>query len=828
MLRERYIGLVLVLLSLSFFSTKTYSQKRIRGIVTDKQSDEHIPFASIVLKKTGEGTLTDSAGNFTLTYPGSDDSLVITSVGYIPVVYKIPQFTDSTFLTIKMVVAPVSKDAVVKTKFNRALWFWNRIMLHKKEHDIAYYKNYSYEAYNKLEIDLNNVNSEKLEKIKLLKPFNFILKNVDSSEQTPYLPVFLTETISDFYLQHDPKIQKEIIKASNTNGIANESVTKLLGVMYQNVNVYKNYIPVFDRQFISPFHDNAENHYNYKLLDTQYLANKRLVHLRFTPKRKGENTFEGDCWVADSSYAIQKITMRPSGEANVNFVQQLSLIQEYRLIDDTTWFLAKDKFVADVSLLGKATGSFKGRKTTTYRNVLLNSDSIAQVLSTNKKAEEAIVLPNSEDKSRQYWDTSRHEKLSKNEASVYYMIDTIQTLPAFKKYSNAIMFLGTGYKNIGNYQIGPWQNWVSANLQEGTRVRFDLGTNSAFSKKYYLHSYLAYGFGDKQIKGGGDIFYLPQKHPRLYYSLSYFKDIDNGLRYYDEVTSDNIFALAFAKSNIHPRYQMMQEKRFEVFKELSSSLSILGAITSTQYNPVKNLPDISYFTKGISGDPLNSFETSIRLRYAYLETFLENDLFRTSLGSDYPIVELKYTKGWAGILKSSYNYNKVSLSISDYMKLPPNGKVYYNLFAGKVFGTLPFSFLEIHPGNNLYYYNKYAFNLMNRFEFISDKYAGFNVEHNIGNGLFRLIPITRKLKFRQFWQAKGLIGSLSNENQQLNNSAAEKFQTLNNKMYLEVGTGVDNILKFLRVDFIWRVLPQPLPAAKVERFGIFGSFRLSF
>jgi hypothetical protein len=39
---------------------------------------------------------------------------------------------------------------------------------------------------------------------------------------------------------------------------------------------------------------------------------------------------------------------------------------------------------------------------------------------------------------------------------------------------------------------------------------------------------------------------------------------------------------------------------------------------------------------------------------------------------------------------------------------------------------------------------------------------------------------------------------------------------------------VDNILHFFRVDFIWRLLPTPLPEEISRRFGVFGSFRLSF
>jgi hypothetical protein len=180
-------------------------------------------------------------------------------------------------------------------------------------------------------------------------------------------------------------------------------------------------------------------------------------------------------------------------------------------------------------------------------------------------------------------------------------------------------------------------------------------------------------------------------------------------------------------------------------------------------------------------------------------------------------------------MNSSYDYTKVYLSVSDFIKIAPLGSLYYNVFAGKIYGTLPYMLLEVHPGNEIYYYNKYAFNLMNRYEYISDQYAGFNIEHNFGNGLFKYIPITRKLKFRQFWTAKGLIGKMSDANYALNvGNPYNSFQTLNGKTYMEVGTGVDNILKVFRIDFVWRLLPRPLPKEQIKRFGIFGSFRLAF
>ena len=140
---------------------------------------------------------------------------------------------------------------------------------------------------------------------------------------------------------------------------------------------------------------------------------------------------------------------------------------------------------------------------------------------------------------------------------------------------------------------------------------------------------------------------------------------------------------------------------------------------------------------------------------------------------------------------------------------------------------MPFTNLENHPGNDLFYYNPFAFNLMTRFEYLSDQYAGANIEHNIGSGLFRFIPLTRKLKWRQFWNVKTLWGSLSSDNTAINNKTGT-FKTLNKKTYLEIGTGIDNIFKVFRLDFVWRLSPAASYAGTASKFGVFGSFQLQF
>ena len=613
-------------------------------------------------------------------------------------------------------------------------------------------------------------------------------------------------------------------------GVNNESVAKFLGGMDQNVNFYSNFIPVFDKEFVSPISDNGDAYYRYKVLDSQFVDGRRLIHLQFTPKRKGENTFEGDCWIHDTTFAVQKMNLRLAKEANINFVDNLSLIQEYSLINDTTWFLTRDKFVADLSFRGENKLSVIARKSTTYKDIVVNDSSVVNQVAKNKIMEETILRPEVKNSPDSFWVKARHEELSKNEKAIYHTIDTLLKLPAFKRATEQIYFLTTGYKDIGNYEIGPWYNWVTYNNLEGLRTRFDLGTNRFFNKKMFLHAYAAYGFGDKEWKYQVNGMYFFNKNPRMSISASYKKDLDYGQTYYDEISQDNIFAIAIRKSGVPLKFMMIDEKKIDFFKEWSNGFSVGIGGSHKSFDPLRQLPPKSIFLNGNNGSTLASTEVSLRVRYAFLEKFLESTFNRISLGSPYPIVEVKLTKGISDVFKSNFSYTKVSASVSDYKKISPFGNIYYNFFGGKTYGRLPYMMLDIAPGNEIYYYNKYAFNLMNRYEYLHDKYAGINFEHNIGNGLFRFIPLTRKLKFRQFYSAKALWGGLSDENKTFNMPAGSdyRFASLDGNTYLEVGTGVDNILKVFRIDFVWRVLPRPLPPEKVKRFGIFGSFRLAF
>ena len=246
-----------------FFIVAVSSAQKITiyGTVIDGHTKEPVSYASVYFGHSGIGKSTDSAGQFTLiAYNFKDDTLKVSFIGFETYKLPITMLQNNTTLNIQLVRGEAKGEVVVKAKWNRGLYLWKKIMSKKKQYNRYDQANFSYEAYNKLEVDIKNFNAAKAKKNFLLKNFSFVFDNIDStSEAVPFLPAYLLESISDYAFQKNPKKYHEHIRASNTKGFKNESISKLLGVMDQNVSIYSNYVNVMDKDFISPFNDNADN-----------------------------------------------------------------------------------------------------------------------------------------------------------------------------------------------------------------------------------------------------------------------------------------------------------------------------------------------------------------------------------------------------------------------------------------------------------------------------------------------------------------------------------------------------------------------------------------
>ena len=809
------------------------SSYTITGKVVDKETQQPVSFTTVFFPYSPVGSLTEADGSFILQFDEwPHDTLKAQILGYKTARVMVKKMPKQNVVIELEPNAAALDEVVITAGEDPALILLKRIIDRKPYNNPDKSDNYSYEAYNKLEIDLLNLTREQFEMLPIpyIKKFGFIYDNRDTiTGPQPFLPFFLVETLSDYYYQKEPKRSREIIKANQIRGINNQSITKYMGKMHLVINPYDNFILFFDKQFVSPISNAGAVFYKYRLLDTQMVEGRRVIEMSFAPQRLGENCFSGSIKVVDSVFALQYIKGVLPKSANLNWIKDAVFWQQYVPVD-SLWFCEKENLTAElvVSPDIKLPGLI-GRKTTSYRNIRFNDPSIPRTIARMK--EQVRTMDTARNKGEEFWATARHEVLSKNERSIYNMFDTLEANATYNRFKNLMRVLFTGVIQTGPVEWGPYWSIYSNNIIEGNRFRFSMGTTPKFSKDLYMNGYVAYGTKDGKFKYSLSALWIPERNPRTYLFASYTSDIDRRTNYYDRVSFDNIFNLAIRRPNIPFKFIFTKEARFEFFKSYHSGFSHNITAMNKQFDPYDPLPSVSIF-KDQTGSAVNSItktEVDLQLRFAYKERFLEGNYYRVSLGSKYPIVDMHYAVGIKGLLNGGYDYHKVTLTVSDQIKIAPLGSLYVNLFGGKYFGTLPYLLLENHPGNESYAYNKYAFNMMTNFEFLSDQYAGANIEHSIGGGVFKYIPLIKKLKFRQFWTAKGVIGSLDSANSALNLNKGYAFRTLEKSPYIELGTGVENILRVFRIDFVWRVLPLSTPAEpKTKYFGIFGSFKINF
>ncbi|HZE85168.1 MAG TPA: DUF5686 family protein, partial [Puia sp.] len=495
---------------------------------------------------------------------------------------------------------------------------------------------------------------------------------------------------------------------------------------------------------------------------------------------------------------------------------------------DSTWVFAKDKLVAELSPLKKDKLSLIARKTSIYRNIRYDRSLISDNLKKNTKKEQVVVTDSAALHSPAYWEKERYEPLSANEQKVYKMIDTLKNIPLFRKYTNTVEFIVDGRKKFGKIEIGPWYKWISGNQRERLRMRFDIATTAKFSEHLRLHGYLAYGFKDKAFKGKAEAIYRIPGHSGVTLQTSYLHDLDNGrVRYNDEdPTTDNLFSQLIRRPGVRQKFLQVDEIKTSVTKEWQNNLSAQLIFSRSNYETFNPLPP--KWQIAVNQNDLINSELGIRLRYAPGENKLVTARKEFHFPGSNPVFEARYSRGLSGVMGGKYAYDKVSVAVTQDFRIPRWGKVSYRTYAGKIFSNaLPFMLLELHPGNEVWYYSKQAFNLMNRFEYFSDRYAGFTVEHNFEKKLLNLLPLIRRTKMRQFWNLKAVWGDLSPENRLLNRTELGSYhlRSLQGAPYIEAGTGLDNIFKYFRMDLVWRLAPRPILG---PHFGVFGSFHLQF
>lgn len=815
----RWIFIIFLLTSTFLSAQKT----GVSGTVIEDETGEPVPFASVFFQDSKIGTETDLDGKYTLESYYATDSLIVRASGFTTKTVNVKRDQSQVINFRLEPVLQTTDEVVIRAPDEKpSTVLHRRIVNNKPINNKEKLGAYQYETYNKIQLDLNNI-GEQFEDRKIVKSLDLVMDYLDTLNGDKYLPLILTESLSDFYYRTNPKLKKEVVKASRITGIENLEVNQFLGEMYQDINVYENYIGIFDKSFISPIANFGRSYYKLYLKDSAFIGKQWCYLLTFEPKRKGDLTFTGEMWVHDTTYAVKQWSATVAENANINYVNGFYLEQEFEQVEKEVWMMTSDKLIVDLKALqnSKLLG-FYGRKLTTRQDFIINTPHPPDFY---RASENVVILDEASKRSKEYWRENRHKPLNNQEEDIETMIDSLNKAPLFKAFKNLTFLATTGFYPMGKVELGSAGSLFSFNTVEGFRNQIKLRTSNDFSERIEFSGKLAYGYSDEKFKYGGGIRYNVSPKKRGMLKLFYDYDIQQLGLSEEAADIDGAFASIF---RTRPLDQLIMVETFgaNIEKDWGKSFIVtagakwenLAALGATQFR----VPTSSVSYTEIND--ISTFETSVKIRYAKNEEFISGTFDRISMGSKYPAISLEGVLGIKGILGSDYEYQKLELKISHSPKLGVFGKLYYEIYGGIYFGEAAYPFLKTHEGSQTYWFQTLAHNRMNYFEFISDRYVGASAEHHFNGLFFDRVPLVRKLKWRLVASAKSVWGEMS-EKQTAQMLLPNNTKTFGNVPYLETALGIENIFKVFRIDAIWRMTHLD---PGVSPIGIRGKFTIRF
>ena len=820
----------------------------IKGTVINAENNEKVPYAAIFVVGTKTGYMANENGEFEIKHNKRTAKIKISSIGYENKDVNISLPIDSI---LKITLNPQENllEEVIVTKKrekyskknNPAVTFVNKIRSLKEENDPHRNEFYNYDKYEKITLGLNNFAEQTKDK-GILAQFKFLNEYIDTSEVSgkPILNVSVKEKASQIIYRKNPKAKKEYVTGIKRNGIDDitdqESMQVFLEDIFREIDLYENDINILQNRFVSPLSKIAPDFYKFYLTDTIMIDGQRCIQLAFAPHNSATFGFVGYVYVpeGDSTMFIKKVSMKIPSSINLNFIDHMFINQEFIKAEDGSRLKIKDDMVMEISVLPGAQGLY-ARRNTSYSNHNFTPSQHQHLFDDDRKS---IIADDAYIQDDTYWNGIRTSPITKNEEKVGSLLSQLRDVPLYYWTEKILRILVSGYIHTApesKIDIGPMNTLISNNDVEGWRFRVGGITTANLNKRLFARGFVAYGTKDKKIKYSGELEYsfIDKKYhsrefPVQSLRLTHLYDVDQLGQQYAFTNKDNIFlSLKRHEDNLmtYHRYTNL-----EYILELHNNFSLVAGLSHDRQEATKYVPFVDGYNNTYSH--YNQSSLKIKLRYAPGEKFYQSKTHRYPINLDAPIFELTHTYSPKNFLGSMFEINKTEFSAQKRFWFSAFGFADCILKGGYVWSKAPYPNLLLANANLSYTIQPESFALMNPLEFINDSYVSWDVTYWANGALLNYIPLLKKLKLREAFSFRGLYGHLSDKNDPTKSLELFKFPDtaqpfkMTSTPYMEVGVGVDNLFKILRVDYVWRLTYRNNP--NIDKSGIRIALHITF
>ena len=822
------------------------ARAQITGVVTDALTGDTIAYPSASYKGHHMAVSGDAQGRFSIErHEGW--VLTISAVGY-----QSKEFTmkANSPLTMAVKLKPDTrtlKEVVVKTKRNRysrkdnpAVELMKRVIAAKKKTDFSNHDFYQYNKYQKITLAVNDIQKADIDS-------GFFAKKqwlTDQMETSPYnhkliLPISVDETVTQHIYRKNPKSEKDIVLGQQSTGLnqlfeTGDILNNVLKDVFTDVDLYDNQVRLLQFPFTSPIGKDAIAFYRYYIEDTVYVDHDLCYHLQFLPNNQQDFGFRGELYIlADSTLHLKRAELSIPKRSDVNFVENLSITQEYTQLSNGEWALSVDDMVVELKVTNFMSKALVVRTTRLSDYAF---DELPKQLFKGKAATRREANAMMRDDS--FWNQYRTVELTKSESEMDAFIRRVQQLKGFKYIifgAKAFIenFVETGGLNHpSKVDIGPVNTMFTSNFIDGFRTRISAQTTANLNKHWFFAGYYAHGWRSHKNYYNAEVTYsfnkkdyLPREFPKRTLTFSATYDIMSPSDKFMGTDKDNVFT-AFKWSKVD---KMMFYNRQKITFEWETEWGLRTIVgLKTEANEAAGA---LYFPVGT----LRTTEWSLNFQLAPGRTYVNTKQRRYPINMDAPVFSLGHTMGMK-FLGGDYRYNFTEVSIYKRFWMNSWGKIDARVKAGAQWNKVPYPLLIMPAANLSYIMQDETFNMINNMEFLNDRYASLDVAWDLNGKILNRIPLLKKLKWREYIGVKTLWGKLTDRNNPtlLANAGDPMLWAFPmgsyvmdaKRPYVELIAGVHNIFKILHVEFVHRCNYTHLPTAK--RNGVRFMMRVTF
>lgn len=849
-----------ILILLLLILAQAAGAQTITGVVVEESTGDTIPFPSVQYKKEKIATSGNAYGRFSIKRLNGE-KLTFSAVGYQELTILIGPNTPSEMkITLKTDTKQL-KGVTVKTKRskysrknNPAVELMKRVIAAKKRTDLANHDYYQFNKYQKITFAINDIKPTELENEKLKKK-KWLINQI---ETCPYnnkliLPLSVDETVTRNIYRKDPKTEKSIIMGQSSSGVndlieTGDILNNVLKDVFTDVDLYDDQIRLLQYPFTSPIGKDAISFYRFYIVDTVYVDRDKCFHLQFLPNNQQDFGFRGEIWIlADSTLHVKRCNLTLPKKSDVNFVDNLQIIQEYTRLPEGDWALTTDDMFVEMSIAKFLTKAIVIRTT---RMSDYAFDELPDKLFKGKT--KVLHESNAMMRDEAFWDKYRSVELTKSESSMDAFINNLSQQKAFKYIIFGVRafienFVETGSQNHpSKVDIGPINTMISSNFIDGVRTRISAQTTANLNPHWFLSGYYARGWDSRKNYYKGELTYsfnkkeyLPREFPKRTLTFTSTYDVCSPSDKFVHTDKDNVFTALKWTSVEKMMFYNRQQLSFEREEEW-------GFRTTISLKTEENEACGDLFFKPLSmvgmedvmtgQGKFRTTEARIELRYAPGETFINTKQRRLPVNLDAPVFTLSHTTGIKGFLGGDYDYNFTEASIYKRLWLNSWGKIDILAKGGIQWNKVPFPLLIMPAANLSYIISDETFNLVNNMEFLNDRYASLDISWDLNGKIFNRIPLLKKLKWREWLGIKCLWGTLTDKNNPTLAANAgdgmlmefpEGSYIMDSKRpYIELIAGIHNIFKIIHIQYVHRLNYNHLPTA--TKNGVRLMMRLTF